>query len=57
MADKAKFTQEMQNYYDTLPAFIQESISQSSSSFNDLQSLRAFAEELKQKKHRSGRPS
>lgn len=50
MADKAKFTQEMQNYYDTLPAFIQESISQSSSSFNDLQSLRAFAEELKQKK-------
>ena len=37
---------------DTLPAFIQESISQSSSSFNDLQSLRAFAEELKQKKHR-----
>ena len=52
MADKAKFTQEMQNYYDTLPAFIQESISQSSSSFNDLQSLRAFAEELKQKKHR-----
>ena len=52
MADKTKFTQEMQNYYDMLPALVQESISQSSSSFNDLQSLRAFAEELKQKKHR-----
>ena len=52
MADKTKFTQEMQNYYDMLPALVQESISQSSSSFNDLQSLRTFAEELKQKKHR-----
>ncbi len=52
MADKATFTQEMQNYYDTLPAFIQESVSQSSSSFNDLQSLRAFAEKMQQKKHR-----
>ena len=52
MADKATFTQEMQNYYDTLPAFLQESISQSTSSFNDLQSLRAFAEKMQQKKHR-----
>ena len=43
MADKTAFTKEMQNYYDTLPAFLQESISQSTSSFNDLQSLRAFA--------------
>ena len=52
MADRSKFTKEMQNYYDTLPAFIQESISQSSSSFNDLQSLRAFAERIKEEKRR-----
>ena len=52
MADRSKFTKEMQNYYDTLPAFIQESISQSSSSFNDLQSLRAFAEQIKEEKRR-----
>ena len=38
----------MQNYYDTLPAFLQESISQSTSSFNDLQSLRAFAQRVRE---------
>ena len=52
MADTSKFTKEMQNYYDTLPAFLQESISQSTSSFNDLQSLRAFARRM-QKETRS----
>ena len=50
MADKSHFTKEMQNYYDTLPAFLQESISQSTSSFNDLQSLRAFAQRVRDEK-------
>ena len=50
MADSKRFTKEMQNYYDTLPAFLQESISQSTSSFNDLQSLRAFAERVRKEK-------
>ena len=50
MADKSRFTKEMQNYYDTLPAFLQESISQSTSSFNDLQSLRAFAQRVRDEK-------
>ena len=50
MADKSRFTKEMQNYYDTLPAFLQESISQSTSSFNDLQALRAFAQRMQQEK-------
>ncbi len=50
MADTSKFTKEMQNYYDTLPAFLQESISQSTSSFNDLQSLRAFARRMQKEK-------
>ncbi len=52
MADTAKFTKEMKNYYDTLPAFLQESIAQSTSAFNDLQSLRAFAQRM-QKENRS----
>lgn len=50
MADTSKFSKEMQNYYDTLPAFLQESISQSTSSFNNLQSLRAFAQRLQKEK-------
>lgn len=50
MANKQQFSQEMKNYYDALPAFVQESISQSSSSFNNLDELRAFAEKV-----RSGR--
>ena len=50
MADTSKFSEEMQNYYDTLPAFLQESISQSTSSFNDLQSLRAFAQRVRDEK-------
>ena len=50
MADKSRFTKEMQNYYDTLPAFLQESISQSTSSLNDLQSLRAFAQRVRDEK-------
>ena len=49
----SKFSEEMKNYYDTLPAFLQESISQSSSSFNDLQSLRAFAARMQKKEKRS----
>ena len=47
MADKTAFTKEMQNYFDTLPAFLQESITQSSSSFNDLRSLRAFVQQVR----------
>jgi hypothetical protein len=50
VADTSKFSKEMQNYYDTLPAFLQESISQSTSSFNNLQSLRAFAQRLQKEK-------
>lgn len=50
MSDTSKFSKEMQNYYDTLPAFLQESISQSTSSFNNLQSLRAFAQRLQKEK-------
>ncbi|MBQ7597574.1 MAG: hypothetical protein IJU56_03230 [Clostridia bacterium] len=47
MANKQQFSQEMKNYYDSLPAFIQESISQSTSSFNNLDELRAFAEKVR----------
>ena len=50
VADTEKFSKEMKNYYDTLPAFLQESISQSTSSFNDLQSLRAFAQRMQKEK-------
>ena len=50
LADTSKFSKEMKNYYDTLPAFLQESISQSTSSFNDLQSLRAFAKRVQKEK-------
>ena len=50
LADKNRFTKEMQNYYETLPAFLQESISQSTSSFNDLQSLRAFVQRVQEEK-------
>lgn len=54
MADTSKFSEEMKNYYDTLPAFLQESISQSTSGFNDLQTLRAFAQRL-QREQRTDR--
>jgi len=47
MADPEKFSKEMKNYYETLPAFLQESISQSTSTFNDLKSLRAFAQQIR----------
>ena len=50
MADKRKFSKEMQNYYDTLPAFVQESITQSNSSFNDLQALRRFAQQIQKER-------
>ena len=46
MANKQQFSQEMKNYYEALPAFVQESISQSTSSFNNLDELRAFAEKV-----------
>ena len=47
MANKQQFTPEMKNYFDALPAFVQESISQSSSCFNNLDELRAFAEKVR----------
>ena len=47
MADQHQFTQEMKNYYHSLPAFIQESISQSTSSFNNLDELRSFAQKVR----------
>ena len=50
MANKQHFSQEMQNYYDALPAFVQESISQSTSGFNNLDELRAVAEKVKSRR-------
>ena len=47
MANQQHFSQEMKNYYDSLPSFIQESISQSTSSFNNLDELRSFAEKMR----------
>ena len=47
VANQQHFSQEMKNYYNSLPAFVQESISQSTSSFNNLDELRSFAEKIK----------
>ena len=47
VANQQHFSQEMKNYYNSLPAFVQESISQSTSSFNNLDELRSFVEKIK----------
>ena len=41
------FTPEMQSYFDSLPSVLRESISKSGKSFDSIDELRSFADELK----------
>ena len=49
MPASSSFTPEMNQYFDTLPAYIQENIKQSNQNFNSLEDLRSVAEKLMEK--------
>lgn len=49
MPDIFNFSDEMQRYFETLPALVQENIKQSNSKINSLEDLEKCAENLMQK--------
>ena len=49
MPDLFQFNSEMQQYFDTLPAIVQETIKQSNSKVGSLEDLKACAENMMKK--------
>lgn len=49
MADMTGYTKEMNEYFDSLPKFLQESIIQSGTKVKTLNELRGFSKEICQK--------
>lgn len=53
MADTKHFTNEMRNYFNSLPKFLQESIMQSGTKIETLKELRGFSKEICEKGFRN----
>lgn len=50
MPDIFNFTPEMENYFSTLPVYVQENIKQSNQKINSLEDLRTVSENLMERK-------